>query len=482
MAGMDGTVVAAALPSIVSDLGGFDIFIWVTSAYMVMMMASTPIFGKLSDMYGRKRFFVLGLILFLLGSVLCGISNNMIELIIFRAIQGIGGGSLMPIAFTIVADIFPPHKRGKMMGIVGAVFGISSIFGPLLGAFITEYVSWNWVFFVNLPIGLLSFLLVFFFYLEPFKSTPQKVDWWGASTLVLAVISLMLALQLGGNELLWSSPVIIGLFITFIIFMGAFLFIEKKASDPIISFVLFRDRLFTTSCLVSLFIGFSYIAAITFIPIFVQGVWGDTAKNAGLILMPMMLGSVVGSSFGGWLTAKISFKNIMLLASIFFVPGIFLLSTLHSETSFLNLICYMTIVGCGAGLSFSVLSLSSMHNFNYYQRGSASSTNRFSINLGMTIGITVFGIIQRVNFTNKMESKLGRLNELSWNTSSLLTPQGRAKVPEGVLQNVAETLASSIGLLFLAALIPAALAVFFIFLMPNDKTQNHMEKPIPSSK
>lgn len=390
MAGMDSTVVSTALPTIVNDLGGFDKFIWVTSAYLVMMMASTPIFGKLSDMYGRKRFFIFGLVLFLLGSMLCGTAGSMPQLIMYRAVQGIGGGALMPIAFTIVVDIFPPEKRGKMMGRVGAVFGISSIFGPLLGAFITEYVEWQWVFFINLPIGMLSFILIIFYYRESFEHSKQKIDWWGAVTLVLTIVALMLALQLGGKDYAWESPLIIGLFAVFGVFLVMFLYIESKAADPIISFSMFKDRLFTTSCVAALLIGAAYITAITYIPIFVQGVFGSSATNAGLILMPMMLGSVAGSQTGGFLTAKTSYKNIMIIASVFFVSGIFLLSTLDAGTARVMITLYMAITGLGAGFSFPVLSMAAMHNFNFQRRGSASSTNRFSITLGMTIGITVW--------------------------------------------------------------------------------------------
>ncbi|SEQ70826.1 drug resistance transporter, EmrB/QacA subfamily [Virgibacillus subterraneus] len=470
MAGMDSTVVATALPSIVGDLGGFDKFIWVTSAYLVMMMASTPIFGKLSDMYGRKRYFIFGLLSFLFGSMLCGTAGSMLQLIIYRAVQGIGGGALMPIAFTIVVDIFPPEKRGKMMGLVGAVFGISSIFGSLLGAFITEYVSWHWVFFVNLPIGMLSLLIIVFFYHESFELSQEKIDWWGAITLALAVIALMLALQLGGMEYDWGSPFIIGLFTVFVALLVVFLYIETRAADPIISFSMFKDRLFTTSCVAALFIGAAYITAITYIPIFVQGVFGGRATNAGLILMPMMLSSVIGSQAGGFLTSKTSYRNIMIIASVFFVPGIFLLGTLDSATARLIVTLYMAIIGFGAGFSFSVLSMAAMHNFDFQQRGSASSTNRFSITLGMTIGITVFGIVQRNIFTTILASQFANVSKLP-NTRSLLSPKVRNQMSEEVLDEAVDALSSSIAFTFIATLVPAVLGVFSILLMSNERIQ-----------
>ncbi|HEY2420229.1 MAG TPA: MFS transporter, partial [Neobacillus sp.] len=205
MAAMDNTIVATAMGTIVSDLGGFDKFIWVTSAYMVAVMAGMPIFGKLSDMYGRKRFFIFGLVVFLLGSALCGVAQSIVQLSIFRAIQGIGGGALMPIAFTIVFDIFPPENRGKMTGLLGAVFGAASVLGPLLGAYITDYISWHWIFYVNVPIGIVSIILIVRFYHESLQHSKQKIDWIGAITLVISVVSLMFALELGGKEYKWDS-------------------------------------------------------------------------------------------------------------------------------------------------------------------------------------------------------------------------------------------------------------------------------------
>ena len=233
MSAMDNTIVATAMGTIVSDLGGFDKFVWVTSAYMVATMASMPIFGKLSDMYGRKRFFIFGLVVFLIGSALCGMAQSIVQLSIFRAIQGIGGGALMPIAFTIVFDIFPPEKRGKLTGLFGAVFGASSVLGPLLGAYITEYASWHWIFYVNVPIGIISLFFILRYYKEQANTQEQKIDYSGAATLVIAVVSLMFALELGG-EYGWTSSPILALFASFAVFFVSFFFFEKRAKDPII--------------------------------------------------------------------------------------------------------------------------------------------------------------------------------------------------------------------------------------------------------
>ncbi|WP_242772424.1 MDR family MFS transporter [Brevibacillus parabrevis] len=471
IASMDNTIVATAMATIVGEMGGMDKFVWVTSAYMVATMAGMPIFGKLSDMYGRKRFYIFGLIVFLLGSILCGTANSIIELSIYRAIQGIGGGALMPIAFTIIFDVFPPEKRGKMTGLFGAVFGTSSVFGPLLGAYITEYVSWHWIFFINVPIGALSLWFIARYYRESLEHRKQSIDWWGAITLVGAVVSLMFALELGGNQYAWNSAQIIGLFTAFFLLFVIFLFVEKKASEPIISFAMFKRRLFATTNAVALLYGAAFIITTVYLPIFIQGVYGGSASNSGLLLTPMMLGSVAGSQVGGFLTTKTSFRNIMLLSAVFFVPGLFLLSTLSPDMARSTVTIFMTITGFGVGFNFSVLGISAIHGFDMRQRGSASSTNSFSRSLGMTLGITVFGILQRNQFENGMASAFSGQGAAGAITDprAILTPEARAAIPAPVLEKMTDILASSIAHTFLWALVPALLAVVFILLMGNER-------------
>ncbi|CAG7656492.1 MDR family MFS transporter [Paenibacillus allorhizosphaerae] len=476
MAAMDNTIVATAMGTIVAELGGMEQFVWVTSAYMVAVMAGTPIFGKLSDMFGRKRFFIFGMVLFLIGSALCGTAHSIVQLSIYRAIQGIGGGALMPIAFTIVFDIFPPEKRGKMGGLFGAVFGISSIFGPLLGAYITEYIGWNWVFYINLPIGVVALIFIGAFYHESLKHMKQNIDWFGATTLVAAVVCLMFALELGGQKYAWNSLVIIGLFAAFVALFVAFLVAETKASEPIISFAMFKQRLFASSNAVALFYGASYIVATIYIPIYVQGVYGGSATNSGLILMPMMLGSVVGSQAGGFFSAKTSFRNIMIFSVVCFVLGIFLLGTLTPETSRITLTLYMILTGFGVGFSFSVLSMASIHNFDMRQRGAATSANSFLRSFGMTLGITVFGIIQRNAFAGGIAESFAGGGQLPGgklgDPRDMLSPEKRAMIPPDVLNKITDTLSSSIAQTFMWALIPALLAAVFVFMMSGERVKS----------
>lgn len=474
MSAMDNTIVATAMGTIVSDLGDFDKFVWVTSAYMVAVMAGMPIFGKLSDMFGRKRFFIFGLIVFLIGSSLCGIAGSMVQLSVFRAIQGIGGGALMPIAFTIVFDIFPPEKRGKMTGLLGAVFGASSVLGPLLGAYITEYISWHWVFYVNIPIGIVSLWLIVRYYKETSQLKEQKIDWGGAITLIIAIICLMFALELGGKKYAWDSVQVISLFIGFALCFIAFFIIELKAKEPILPFWLFKRRLFATSQILAFLYGGTFIILTVFIPIFVQAVYGGSATNAGLILMPMMLGSVAGSAGGGIFQTKTSFRNLMIISIISYFAGMYFLSTLTPDTSRALMTMYMIIVGFGMGFSFSLLPTASVHNLEPHFRGTANSTNSFLRSFGMTIGITVFGTIQNKVFTQNMADafkgmdggqSFGNLD----NSRQIFEASERAKIPSFVLDKIVDSLLTSITFTFFIALIPILLSAIVVFMMGKDR-------------
>jgi EmrB/QacA subfamily drug resistance transporter len=476
IASVDNTIVATAMGTIIADLGGLDKFVWVTSAYMVTEMAGMPIFGKLSDMYGRKRFFVFGLILFLLGSVLCGTAQSIVQLAIYRAVQGIGGGALVPIAFTILFDVFPPEQRGKMSGIFGGVFGLSSIVGPLLGAYITDYINWRWVFYINLPLGLLALALLAFSYRESFEHAKQKIDWWGAVTLVGATVSLMFALELGGNKYDWNSGIILGLFAVFAVLLIMFLLVERKAEEPIIAFPLFKRRLFATSNAAALFYGAAFIVATVYIPIFVQGVLGGTATNSGLILLPYMLSSVVGASLGGMLAGKFSYRQIMIFSAVVFVIGTYLLSTVSTDTTRLILTVFMIIAGFGLGFSFSILGMAPMHNLDARQRGTANSTLAFVRSLGMTVSITIYGVLQRNSFTNQLTDAFAGTGAgqapqggMLKDPRALLSPEARMHIPKPVLEKITSVLSTSIAHTFMWSLLPAALALVAVLCMSNER-------------
>lgn len=476
VAAMDNTIVATAMGTIVGDLGDLDKFVWVTAAYMVASMAAMPIFGKLSDMFGRKRFFIFGLLVFLIGSALCGLAQSMVQLSIFRAIQGIGGGALMPIAFTIVFDVFPPEKRGKMIGLVGATFGISSVFGPLIGAYITEYISWHWIFYVNVPIGIISLLFVMTSYKESANRLKQSIDWGGAITLVASVVCFMFAIELGGKQYEWTSAPIIALFSIFAIMFVSFLFIETKAKDPIISFSLFKKPLFASSQVLAFIYGVTFIPLTVYIPIFVQSVFGGSATNAGLILTPMMLGSVVGSGISGMTQTKTSFRNLMFISVVSFAAGLLLLSMMTPDTSRLLVTLFMVLSGIGVGFSFSLLPTSSIHNLEATQRGSANSTNAFFRTLGMTIGITIFGSIQSSRLTDYLtEAFAGNQAAMNFlgnqDLSGIFASEVRAQIPPEILNMIINGMSESITDVFRITFFVLLFAFIFVFMMGNEKVE-----------
>ncbi|WP_440113403.1 MDR family MFS transporter [Paenibacillus sp. QZ-Y1] len=485
MASMDNTIVATAMGDIVGKLGGLDKFVWVTSAYMVAEMAGMPIFGKLSDMYGRKKFFVFGIIVFMIGSALCGTATSIVELTMYRAIQGIGAGALVPIAFTIMFDVVAPESRGKLGGLFGAVFGLSSVFGPLLGAYITQYATWEWVFYINLPLGLIAFVFIAFFYKESHQHHSQQIDWLGAVTLIGAVVCLIFGLELGGKTFAWGSWQIMGLFAGFVVLTLLFLFAETRAKEPIISFSMFRNRVYWSSNVIGMFSGAAFITASVYIPIFIQGVLGGKATNSGLVLLPMMLGSVVTASLGGMLMTKIKYRNIMIPTLALLVIGLGLLTTLDEHSSLWTIRIFMVMIGLGVGASFSVLSNAAMNAFEPQRRGAASSTLNFLRSLGMTMGITIFGIVQSQVFTRKMNDALAGSGAEAGGAGApaggvpqgvnlsdphaLLSPELRKAIPPQVLDAITHALSSSIVQLFAWAAIPAALALIAAFFMGNEK-------------
>ncbi|MFD0713023.1 MDR family MFS transporter [Paenibacillus sp. GCM10027626] len=475
LASMDNTIVATAMGTIIGEMGGFDKFVWVTSAYMVAEMAGMPIFGKLSDMYGRKRFFIFGIIVFMGGSALCGMAESIIQLSLFRAIQGVGAGAMVSIAFTIMFDVIAPKDRGKMTGMFGATFGLSSVFAPMLGGFITDKLHWSWIFYINLPLGLLSFLLIVFCYKQSRQHVRQKVDLLGASLLVGAIVCLMFGLELGGKEYAWGSPQILGLFGGFLLLSLILIYVEKRAAEPIISFRMFRSRLYATSNLIAMLSGAAFMTASVFIPIFIQGVLGGTATNSGFVLLPMMMGSVVTATLGGMLMNKLPYRAILIPTMVILCTGIGLLGTLTPASPRWLITLYMILIGLGIGASFSVLSGAALHSFSAAQRGAATSTLNFNRSLGMVLGITIFGLIQNHALTSKLAAvlKTGTNGSAAGlpldDTNSLLHPAVRQAMDENTLGLITGGLSSSIAATFLWGLVPAVLALVSAFMMSREK-------------
>jgi EmrB/QacA subfamily drug resistance transporter len=481
MAALDQTIVSTAMPTIVGEFGHFERLVWVFSAYMIASVVATPIFGKLSDMYGRKRFFMLGLGVFLLGSILCGAAQNMTELILFRALQGIGGGAIMPLCFAVIFDIFPPEQRGKMNGLFGAVFGLSSVFGPLAGAYFTDNIDWRWVFYINVPIGIVAFLLLAAGYKETANKVKQVIDWAGAALLAATILSLMFALELGGRTYAWGSWQIIGLFAACVIFLILFLTVERYAANPIIALKLFRNKVFTASQISSFLYGAIMISGATYIPIFVQGVYGGTASSAGQTLTPMMLGVVASSVIGGRFVGKFLFRNIMLVSIVVLVVSLFLLGTINADTSRWIVTLYMIFVGLGIGVSFVVFNIATLHGVSPQYKGAATSMIVFFRTIGSALGVTVFGVIQ----TNRLAQDLAKVTDAGTakqfaDPQALLQPAVRSKFPPEVLTKMIGGLADSIAFVFQWSVLLPIIALLFVLLMGRANVEKGSAEPVRS--
>lgn len=382
---------------------------------------------------------------------------------------------MVSIAFTILFDVVSPKDRGKMMGAFGAVFGLSSVVGPLLGGYITDHLNWSWIFYINLPLGFIAVLMITLFYKESATHSQQKIDWAGSVLLVGAIVCFIFGLELGGKTYAWDSPQIIGLFAGFVILAALLVMVERKAAEPIISFRLFRSRLYATSNLVAMLSGAAYMTAAIFIPIYVQGVIGGSATNSGLTLLPMMMGSVVTATLGGFLMTKLQYRTIMVGTLAILLTGLALLSQITVESSRLAITGIMILIGLGIGASFSVLSTSVLHSFPAAHRGAASSTLNFNRSLGMALGITIFGIVQSHSLLSKLTESLGKgdiavPSDLNLSDPhSLLNPAFRQTVDPQLLDTITTGLSSSIGATFAWSLIPAVLALIAALLMTKDK-------------
>jgi EmrB/QacA subfamily drug resistance transporter len=397
LAALDQTIVATAMPKILQTLNGLSLYTWVVTAYLLASTSMIPIYGKISDLYGRKVVVLIAVIIFMLGSVLSGQARSMTELIVFRALQGLGSAGIFSTAFTVVADLFSPAERGKYQGLFGAVFGISSVIGPWLGGFLTDNLSWRWVFYVNMPIGLIALLFILL-QMPPLKPTLTRkvsIDWKGSAALLLGILPILLALSLGGQEYPWGSWQVIGLFGLGALGVLVFILVERRAKEPILPFDLFANRTFVLGNIGALLIaGVAFFGAIVFLPIYMVLVVGASASAAGLTVMPLTLGLVVSSFACGQIVSRVGkYKLLLLIGALLVLAGYWTMTTLSIHTTRAMMTWRMILLGVGIGPALPIYLLAVQNSVNPHEMGAATSSSQFFRQIGSTVGVAIFGTI-----------------------------------------------------------------------------------------
>ena len=466
LAAIDGTIVATALPTIVADLQGLEAYAWVFSGFLLAEIATIPLWGRLADMFGRKKIFLAGMTIFLVGSALCGMSQTMTELVIFRAIQGIGAGCILPVAQTISADLYTMEQRARVSAVYSAVFALASVLGPFLGGFLTDQLSWRWVFFVNLPIGIVAIALVATVMIEPLIARHKhQLDWPGVFTLLGWSSLLVYALETGGREHPWGSFEVVGAFGASVMLFVIFIVIERRAAEPLIPLDLFKIPGLRAASVITMFLGMSMFGVLSFMPLYGRTVLGESATGAGRILIPMMLSMMVGSAGGARLVLKLGFRAIVTTGAALVVLGTFLLTRLTAQSGQLELSGYLIVLGLGMGLVFMSTSLAAQNSVGLRQMGVATGLVNFTRQLGGAIGVAVATSVMLTALTSRLSSALGGVNV---DASAVLTPSsGASKVPPALQGAVSDAFAGALHRTFWVSVFVAGIGLACTLLMPR---------------
>ena len=483
LSGLDSTIVGTAMPRIIGDLKGMDYYAWPFTSYMLWSTIAIVLFGKISDTHGRKPAFLAGIIIFLIGSVLCGLSQDMVQLIVFRGLQGIGGGMLVSLGFTIIADLFPPLERGKYSGMLSSMFGIASLIGPVLGGLIADGLSWRWVFYVNLPVGLAAILLVLVNLPNTKNHNVRKViDYKGAAVLTLALVPLILAFSWGGSTFQWLSYQIIGMLVFSAAMLVVFYFIEKRAVEPIMPLAIYSHPVLTVSVIAAFLCSAVMFCGIIYVPLFMQGVAGARATVSGLILSPALIGLSLASIVTGQIISRTGkYKLLAVIGFVFILAGAVLLYTLRADTPQVLVLCYTAVLCIGCGMTFPIFGVAVQNVFPPQQLGLVTSSVLFFRNMGATIGSAIFGSVMLLNMNNGFAGvdttaigpKLADVlrnpriisdqDALGQITAHL--PAGMLSAFNGILDQARNIMANSIDLVFLTGAIVALAALIVVLFL-----------------
>lgn len=461
LASMEGTVVATAMPSIVAQMGGLSIYSWVFSIYMLTSTTSVPLYGKLSDLYGRKRIYIISMVLFMFGSILCAQARTMDQLILFRAIQGLGAGGVLPLAFIIVGQLFTFEQRAKMQGLFSGVWGVSAVVGPLIGGFLVDQISWQWVFYINVIPGLIACALVWVVWQETASAEKPKVqiDYAGAALLTVGAVLLLLGL----NEL--GSAFGQGMLALSICLFAALIWVERRAPDPILPLSLFRDRLFNVTVLHGVFAGWAVFGSLSYVPLFVQAVLGTTATQAGITLTPMSLSWTITSIFGARLLLKVGYRTLALIGMLVLFAGAFFMMSINELSSQVAVMVYTGMMGVGMGISMPAFLIAVQSRVRKEQLGVATSTVQFSRSIGGTLGVSVLGAFLSSALVSNL--RIAGTDPDSVSLNSLLDPLARASAAfDAPLRHA---LGLSMVQMFSIAFVAAAAALVVVFFAPRGK-------------